>query len=189
MTNNNPSQIETSEIRLNIITGLGTGLVIGLPMGWVENNLLLGAAIGLSFGAVLALVLQRRMGAMRMRPAEFRRLIFSLGLFGGLWGITMLLPDLIGDRWNKFILLLPLAAGAFMVYAVGKAISTLDEMQRRLQTEAIAIGFGLSFLFILIYGTAGVLFDLPQYNWLFASVSMPFCWAIGKIAMLIRYRE
>jgi hypothetical protein len=63
----------------------------------------------------------------------------------------------------------------------------LDELQRRIQTEAFAIGFGLSALTMVIVGLmadAGV----PQPNWLMAAAVMSVFLLIGKLWTMWKYR-
>ena len=52
--------------------------------------------------------------------------------------------------------LLPIAAWAFLVVTLGMAIASLDELQRRIQTEAIAIGFAGTVIVCGGYGLLGL---------------------------------
>ena len=77
--------------------------------------------------------------------------------------------------------------GLLFIYTLGQAISSLDELQRRIQTEAMAIGFGLSALMLIVVGLladAGV----PQLNWLMAAAGMSAFWLLGKLWTTWKYR-
>ncbi len=74
-----------------------------------------------------------------------------------------------------------------LAHAVGLAIASLDELQRRIQTEAIAIGFGLASVVVVSVGFLGAI-GLEQPNWVIVAMVMILGWAIGKIWTLWKYR-
>ena len=67
-----------------------------------------------------------------------------------------------------------------LAHAVGLAIASLDELQRRFQTEAIAIGFGLASVVVVSVGFLGAI-GLERPNWVIVAMVMILGWAIGKI--------
>ena len=84
--------------------------------------------------------------------------------------------------------LLPIAAWAFLVVTLGMAIASLDELQRRIQTEAIAIGFAGTVIVCGGYGLLGLAGNLPALNWGLVLFVMVFMWFIGKMWTMWRYR-
>ena len=63
----------------------------------------------------------------------------------------------------------------------------LDELQRRIQVEAIAIGFAITALITLSYGLLGLV-DIPQPNLLYVSFIMVVSWGLGKLWTMWKYR-
>jgi hypothetical protein len=56
-----------------------------------------------------------------------------------------------------------------IVLALGYAVSTLDELQSRIQVKDIAIGLGIIALITLAFGLLG-LAGMPQPDWLMVAV-------------------
>jgi hypothetical protein len=189
MNNQNRNTSNQGESRRNVLTGILLGLLIGLAFGWIQNNFLIGIGMGLPLGIALGIAIDRRIPTMRMAAFRLRRILIALALFVILLNFALFLPEGMNERWNIFILPLPVLSGAWMVIAIGQAIASLDEMQRRIQTEAIAIGFALLSLIALGYGMAGILLSVPQINWLFFLAAMPLCWLVGKVWTLRRYGQ
>ena len=189
MKNQNSNPRNQGETRRNVLTGIFLGLLIGLAFGWIQDNLFIGIAMGLPLGIVLGIAIDRRIPTMRMAAYRLRRILIALALFVILLNIALFLPEEMNERWNIFIFPLPVLAGTWLVIAIAQAIASLDEMQRRIQTEAIAIGFALLSVIVLGYGMAGILLRIPQINWLFVLAVMPLCWLVGKVWTLRRYGQ
>jgi len=64
----------------------------------------------------------------------------------------------------------------------------LDELQRRIQTEAIAIGFAGTVFACGGYGLLGLAGIAPTLNWNWVVFVMVFMWFLGKMWTLWRYR-
>ena len=74
-----------------------------------------------------------------------------------------------------------------MVITIGMAMASMDELQRRIQTEAIAIGFAITGVFVGGYA----LFQfsgLPHVNLGLVLFVMVAAWLLGKLWTLWRYR-
>jgi len=176
----------------NMISGLGIGLALGIVFwsaleGLVPPpfDLIIGMATGLIIGHQLG---RRTLGLMRYPPSIIRRLLFSgIGLILGIAAFNFI-GNLRLSR-NQYVLssMLAIIPAVGFIIAISTAIGQLDEMQRRIQTEAIAIAFagtaiGISIFFFL--EMAGV--PNPDYLWLL--IMMVFMWLIGKLWTMWRYR-
>ena len=84
--------------------------------------------------------------------------------------------------------LFPIAVWAFLVVTLGRAIASLDELQRRIQTEAIAIGFAGTVIVCGGYGLLEIAGVVPALNWGLVIFVMTFMWFVGKMWTLWRYR-
>jgi hypothetical protein len=87
----------------------------------------------------------------------------------------------------RFLTLLPLAPMMFFLIAVAKAILRMDEMQRRIVLESIAIAFvltlGLTLIFIGLERA-----QIYKARWDDLGTDMMFFWACAYIFSAWRYR-
>jgi len=82
---------------------------------------------------------------------------------------------------------IPLLGWSLLVASIGLAIASLDELQHRIQTEAIAIGFAGTAIFVggyAIFQFAG----LGDVNVDLILLAMSVFWLAGKLWTLWRYR-
>jgi hypothetical protein len=125
---------------------------------------------------------------MRYPAHIVRQLILSGVLYlVTLIGALYLLENELGQDVQIIIVLVPAIPGIWFLVSLGRAIASLDELQRRIQLEAIAIGFGISGMFALTYGLLGMV-GVPQTSWMYVPVVMVFGWFLGKLWTLWRYR-
>jgi hypothetical protein len=172
----------------NMTTGLLIGLAVGVVLGLIQGDLLDGLGFGLVIGLALGVGFERRDQMMQFPPGVLRRVILAAGLF---------LIALLGSKWlldfgwegplQIVITLAPALAFLLLVLAVGAAIASLDELQRRIQTEAISIGFGFTALAAITYGLLGEL-GMPQPNWIYLILPMSVGWVVGKLWTMWKYR-
>jgi hypothetical protein len=59
----------------------------------------------------------------------------------------------------------PVIVFAFAIVAVIQAIRTLDELDRRVHLEALAIAYPLSMLLLMALGLLELVIDLPPEDW------------------------
>lgn len=86
--------------------------------------------------------------------------------------------------WKYLIAAIPVVPALMVPVIVARAIRELDELQRRIQFEALAFGFSATAVLSLGYGfleNAGI----PQLNWAWVWPLMGVCWA-GGLAMARR---
>lgn len=115
---------------------------------------------------------------------------------GLVWGVTYfavrtVLDTVELDRTAKIVVaLIPaIPFGAFLWFFV-RGISRLDEMERRIQMEALAIGFPLSVFFIMVLGLLQLVVVLPEKDWGFRHIWMflLFFYSIGIAIAMRRYK-
>jgi len=183
------STISNSELRNNLITGAIAGGMAGAASGYGLGNLWIGLVAGILFGLAIGYRLQRVPIKMRYPMYLIRRTLLAAGfcVLAGM-GYAILVDR--GWTGTRAILatLLPIAAWAFLVVTLGMAIASLDELQRRIQTEAIAIGFAGTVIVCGGYGLLGLAGNLPALNWGLVLFVMVFMWFIGKMWTMWRYR-
>jgi len=168
--------------------GLLIGLIAGLALGLIEGDLLEGAGFGLMIGLAIGAGLEGRGTLMQYQPGAMRRVILA----GGLFLIALLLTfefidQLPAGEAKTLFALIPAAGFLLFVLALGAAIGGLDELQRRIQTEAISIGFGLAAVTVLAVGMLGQV-GVEQPNWIYAGVPMIVGWGLGKLWTMWKYR-
>ena len=165
---------------IGIIVGGGIGILIDDVQTMVVLGLLAGFAIGSRGG--------RSLGLMEY-PVEVRRRMVISGVlfFVVLFGALYLLEQDLEQSVAVILALLPTLPAIYFAFSVGSAISSLDEFQRRIQLEAIAIGFALSMIVILGYAMVG-LAGVELVSLFFGRVVMTAGWLVGKIWTLCKYR-
>ena len=83
--------------------------------------------------------------------------------------------------------LIPLIPSAFALRAYLRYLGRMDELGRRIQLEALAIGFGAAGILTFAYGfleNAG----FPQLSYVFVFPLMIFLWGIGGAVASRRYQ-
>jgi hypothetical protein len=89
--------------------------------------------------------------------------------------------------WRYAVAVLPVAPAALVIVLFVRRLARLDELQRRIQTQAFGFSLGTTALLTFAYGfLEGV--GLPSLNWTFVLPLMAVLWAIGAAIFTIRYR-
>lgn len=192
MKTNGEQNISNEERRRNMIAGLGIGAALGVVF-WSALDGLLPAPFDFIVGMATGLLAGYSIGKrpiMLMRYPSFvvRRMLlagtaFVLGMFAYSYFLDL---DLRG-AYQLLPSLLAIVPAVAFVFAIGSAIGHLDEMQRRIQTEAIAIAFAGTAIFVIVsflLGFSGV--PTPDWGWLL--VAMTLSWLLGKVWTMWRYR-
>ena len=188
MKENGPT-IPSIEIRKNLITGASAGAMLGLAFGYGFGSLWFGGILGILFGLAIGYRISRVPIKMRY-PTYMTRRILLAGAFCVLMGLgyaTLLEHGWTGTR-AILAAVFPTAAWAFLVITLGMAIASLDELQRRIQTEAIAIGFAGTGILCGAYGLLGLAGIFPPLNWGVVIFVMVCMWLLGKLWTMWRYR-
>jgi hypothetical protein len=185
---NNIQTISGTELRKNMATGLAVGATLGVVFGSSFGSLWLGGIVGIALGLLLGFRLRRFSPKMRYPMFMIRRMLLG----GSLAMLTAFAYTFLLDRGlsrTQLILaaLVPIAGIAVCIISLATAIASLDELQRRIQTEAIAIGFAGTAIFCLGYALLG-LAGVPSLNWGWVVLVMVVMWLVGKILTMWRYR-
>lgn len=89
--------------------------------------------------------------------------------------------------WRYAVALAPVVPVIFGVLAVVRRLRTLDELQQRIQFEALAFAFGCAAVLTFSYGfLEGV--GLPHLNWTWVLPLMALLWGVGLWLASRRYR-
>ncbi|MEA2662736.1 MAG: hypothetical protein QOH08_2308 [Chloroflexota bacterium] len=101
--------------------------------------------------------------------------------------VTVKLTPSIDPVLRVPFVLIPLIPMAFALRAYLRYLGRMDELGRRIQLEALAIGFGAAGMLTFAYGfleNAG----FPQLSYVFVFPLMLFMWGIGGVIASRRYQ-
>ena len=185
----NGQSISAAEERKNVIVAGIAGATLGLlyASGFEFGNLL-GLGIGALFGVAIGFRISRRPPKMRYPMYLLRRaLMAATFLFLASYVYAYLLDRDLSQFQALLATLLPWVGWAALVVSIAMMIASLDELQRRIQTEAIAIGFAGTA--IVVGGYALLQFaGYAQVNVGVVILIMSLMWLVGKLWTLWRYR-
>jgi hypothetical protein len=117
---------------------------------------------------------------IEMALAMLAYLIFVVG------SVTVLQANP-GVSWRYAVAVLPVAPAALVILLFVRRLARLDELQRRIQTEAFGFSLGTTALLTFAYGfLEGV--GLPHLNWTFVLPLMAVLWGVGTAVFTFRYR-
>ena len=89
--------------------------------------------------------------------------------------------------WRYFVAVLPVAPAAVVLLLFVRRLARMDDLQRRVQTEAFGFSLGATALITFAYGfLEGV--GLPHLNWTFVLPLMAVFWGVGTAIFTFRYR-
>ena len=122
----------------NIALGAVFGLLIGGSLDLILGDTGWGIVIGILFGALVGYWIKFPLPAMQYPPHVVRRIVLSAVLFSVfLFGSRWLLNQDIGELYKILVALAPSIPAALLGLSIASAITQLDELQRRIQLEAI----------------------------------------------------
>ncbi len=104
-------------------------------------------------------------------------------LFLSIWAIHTHLQS----PWRYPVALLPMIPAGFALVAVVRHLGRLDELQRRIQFEALAFAFGGTALVTFGYGFVENV-GFPHLSWFLVWPLMALLWALGLVLANRRYR-
>lgn len=124
-------------------------------------------------------------GATRSYLREFgaAMIAYVVVLFLSIWAITTHLRS----SWRYPVALLPMIPAGFALVAVVRHLGRLDELQRRIQFEALAFAFGGTALVTFGYGFVENV-GFPHLSWFWVWPLMALLWALGLVLANRRYR-
>jgi hypothetical protein len=83
--------------------------------------------------------------------------------------------------------LLPIVPAAFFPFMLLERMRACDELQRKIQFEAMAFAFAITALLTLSFGFLQVFANFPDVNWVWVWPLMAFMWLIGVLLGRRRY--
>lgn len=128
-----------------------------------------------------------------MKTSQNKRYALELGGAFLAYGSLLFISNRINSIWEPtgtaklLIALLPMLGGIAAMLAVIRAFRRLDELQRRIQLDALAFAFSGTALLTLAWGfaeTSGL--PLLSYFWIWPL--MGTLWILGVIVFQARYR-
>jgi hypothetical protein len=89
--------------------------------------------------------------------------------------------------WRYYIAALPVIPAAVVIWVFVRALGKLDELQKRIQTQAFGFSLATTALLTFAYGfLEGV--GLPHLNWTFVLPLIALLWGVGTAIFTLRYR-
>jgi hypothetical protein len=89
--------------------------------------------------------------------------------------------------WRYPVVLLPMIPAATIPFLVVRALRRMDELERRIQLEALAFAFAGTGILTFGYGFLQLV-GLPDLRWLFVWPLMAGLWLVGLLVSTRRYR-
>jgi len=89
--------------------------------------------------------------------------------------------------WRIPLALAPVVPALFALGAYMRFFSRIDELQRRIQSEALAFGFGSAGILTFSYGFLENI-GFPHLSWIFVFPLMIAMWGIGAAIAARRYQ-
>ena len=121
-----------------------------------------------------------------------RRYLVELGGALGLYAVVLIgVIALINANpeawWRVPLVLVPMAPVVLALIAFMRYFDRMDELQRRVQLEALAFAFGGTALLTFGYGFLQLV-GFPQQSWFFVWPIMAVLWIAGKARADRRYQ-
>lgn len=95
-----------------------------------------------------------------------------------------------GSTLRVLIALAPLVPTLIVLWLVWRTVQSLDELQRRVQLEALAVAFPLCIVLLWVLGLLELAVDLDRANWSYRHVwaMLPAFYCIGLALAWRRYK-
>ena len=95
------------------------------------------------------------------------------------------------DRWLRILVaLLPVGPFVGLLYGLARGVRRLDELEQRIQLEALALAFPLAMILLLTLGLLEIAVPLPPEDFSYRHVwaMLPVLYFIGLIVATRRYQ-
>lgn len=95
-----------------------------------------------------------------------------------------------GSHLRTVIALAPLVPTLLVLWLIWRSVGSLDELQRRVQLEALAVAFPLCIVLLWVLGLLEMAVDLDRSNWSYRHVwaMAPMFYFIGLALAWRRYK-
>lgn len=122
-----------------------------------------------------------------MARTYFKELDGAFVAYGAILIVSIvLLNSNPGAVWRYPVAVLPMIPAVFILVAIMRQIGRLDELQRRIQFEALAFAFGGTALLTFGYGFLENV-GFPHISWFGVWPIMAILWVIGLLLANRRY--
>ena len=177
------------EDRKTLIVAGVTGATLGLLYSSIlEFGVVVGLLIGALFGLAIGYRIIRNPPKMRYPMYLLRRTLLAAAFLFLTTYVYDILTDQDLSQSQAFLAtLLPWSGWIALVVSIGMMIANLDELQRRIQTEAIAIGFAGTAIIVGGYALLQFL-GYAKINIGIVILIMSLMWLVGKLWTLWRYK-
>ena len=115
-------------------------------------------------------------------------------MFAALWFVTyticfLIIKKLSPDTVTGIILsILPVITFALFIYSIIKGVASMDEVQIRVQMEAVVIAFSLALLMIMTLGLLDLVVTLNKEDWGYRHL-FPYFFIFYFIGLIISNRK
>jgi hypothetical protein len=189
------SEKTTGEVKANIGVGASIGAIGGAVLAaWLFQTslaVIIASAVCAALGAAIGSRSRSQMGQyawFTYSRAAAVRLIVSVSLFLILFLAAVYSALLEVDQWLKLMLASAASLSSLLlVYSAGYAINELDDLQKKIIYEAMAVGAAISFVLLMALGIFSFVISIP-FHWFFALIIVMFSWLAGRFIVAWRYR-
>lgn len=188
-SNEKDGKLSSNEERKTVLAAAFAGGAMGLLYSaGFEFGSVLGLSVGALFGAAIGFRISRNPPKMRYPMYLLRRtLIAAALLLFASYIYSYLLDQNLSPTQAFWVTLLPWLGWVAVVVSIGMMIASLDELQRRIQVEAIALGFAGTA--IAVGGYALLQFaGFAEINVGVVLLIMSLMWLLGKLWTLWKYK-
>ena len=99
----------------------------------------------------------------------------------------LLLQAYPGAPWRIPVALAPVVPAGFAIFAFMRFLGRMDELQRRIQLDAIGLSFAATAILTFAYGLLENV-GFPHLSWIWIFPGMVALWGIGAGIAAARYR-
>lgn len=189
------SEKTTGEVKANIGVGASIGALGGAVLAaWLFQTslaVIIASAVCAALGAAIGSRSRSQMGQylwFTYSRAAAVRLIVSVSLFLILFLAAVYSAVLEVDQWLKLMLASAASLSSLLlVSSAGYAINELDDLQKKIIYEAMAVGAAISFVLLMALGIFSLVISIP-FHWFFALLIVMFSWLAGRFIVAWRYR-
>ena len=94
------------------------------------------------------------------------RIVTSFSLWGATYvGVRLLLDTPVAGGWRAALALVPLPFFLWLLVELIRALRVMDELERRIQLEALAVAFPLSLVLFMTLALLEIAIPLDPANW------------------------
>src|SRR6218665_3002392 len=116
---------------------------------------------------------------------------FSISMIGYMViliaSVLVLNAEVVEGNWNTIVALTPMVPGFAVAFSVMRQVRISDELQRRIQLEALSLAFGGTALVTFSYGFLETV-GYPKLSMFFVWPIMAVFWIVGGLISGRRFR-